>query len=125
MIECLKMKKTFLKKIPPKKNALQNFKACLLMRQMIKCQKPNFLYFSMFFQDSRIEIILWYVCYLIFIFTFFLHEPKKFCMLYIVINVNSILVQIVIYFEKVNSSFWKAGTTVFVSLLYHKIFSSS
>ena len=61
------------------------------------------------------------VCMLIFIFTFFLHEPKKFCALYytnIVININS-RVQTLIYFEKVNSSFWKAGTILQCFLRYY------
>ena len=124
MIKCLNMKKNLFEKYSAQKNMhYKNFKACLLMRQMIKCQKPNFLYFSMFFQDSRIEIIVWYVCYLIFIFTLFLHEPKKFCALYytnIVININS-RVQTLIYFEKVNSSFWKADNIILQCFLRYYI----
>ena len=126
MIKCLKMKKTFLKKIPPKK-------ICITKISKHVCDETNdqmsetqfFVFFNVFprFKNRNNPM----VCMLIFIFTLFPYEPKKFCELYytnIVININS-RVQTLIYFEKVNSSFWKAGTTVFVSLLYHKIFSNS
>ena len=113
------------------KNSAQ--KKCITKFQSMSTDETNdqmsetqfFVFFNVFprFKNRNNPM----VCMLIFIFTLFLHEPKKFCALYytnIVININS-RVQTLIYFEKVNSSFWKAGTTVFVSLLYHKIFSSS
>ena len=84
-----KYEKTFLKKIPPKKICITKFQSMSVMRQMIKCQKPNFffVFFNVFprFKNRNNPM----VCMLIFIFTLFLHEPKKFCALYytnIVIN---------------------------------------
>ena len=116
-----------MKKIPPIKNALQKFQSMSTDETNDQMSETQFffVFFNVFprFKNRNNPM----VCMLIFIFTFFLHEPKKFCALYytnIVININS-RVQTLIYFEKVNSSFWKAGTTVFVSLLYHKIFSNS
>ena len=63
MIKCLNMKKPFEKKFRPKKNALQKFQSMSTDETNDQMSETQFfLYFSMFFQDSRIEIILWYVC---------------------------------------------------------------
>ena len=123
MIKCLNMKKTFLKKIPPKKMHYKISKhVCDETNDQMSETQFFFVFFNVFprFKNRNNPM----VCMLIFIFTLFLHEPKKFCALYytnIIININS-RVQTLIYFEKVNSSFWKA---VFFTLLYQKIFSSS
>ena len=122
MIKCLNMKKNLFEKNSAQKMHYKISKHVYWWDKWSNVRNPIFfVFFNVFprFKNRNNPM----VCMLIFIFTFFLHEPKKFCALYtnIVININS-RVQTLIYCEKVNSSFWKAGTTVFVSLLYHKIF---
>ena len=92
MIKCLNMKKTFLKKIPPKKICITKFQSMSTYETNDQMSETQFffVFFNVFprFKNRNNPM----VCMLIFIFTFFLHEPKKFCALYytnIVININS------------------------------------